>query len=221
MQTMMTVNTKQNSLLSASIAVLVAITAWTLYVVLMKVAPEPFANDTLRAFARVFIVLLPAVFHIVRQQDESALDYLQLRQKWLRGILIGVVIAGIYLAFTIATTMNNPMIELPVVPAIWFNFIIGSPLAEELLFRGVLFNELNRAMSSYLAIIISALMFAILHLPVWIILDGMPIALIAQSFLQIFVYGLIFAMMMKFTKSLWTPLSAHWLNNLVLLSVIS
>ncbi|GAB5493287.1 MAG: hypothetical protein Phog2KO_35020 [Phototrophicaceae bacterium] len=216
----MQTKTTYNSLFSASIAVLISIIAWTLYVLLMNIAPEPFANDMPRALARVFVVLLPAIFHILRQKDVPKLDYLQLKENWLQGFLIGVLIASIYLAFTIATTMENPMIALPVAPAIWFNFIIGSPFAEELLFRGVLFNELNRVTSSYLAIIISALLFAILHLPVWIILDGMPIGLLAQNFIQIFIYGLIFAMMMKFTKSLWTPLSAHWLNNFILLSVI-
>ena len=216
----MKADTQQNRLLSAFIAVLFSIIGWMLYVMLMKAVPNPFANDNLRALARVLIVLLPAIFHTIRQPNASKIDYLQLQDKWLRSIVIGLIISGIYLAFIITTTMNNPMIVISGNFAIWFNFIIGSPLAEELLFRGVLFNELSRFVPSYLAIIISALMFAILHLPVWLILDGMPIALVIENFIQIFVYGLIFAAMMKFTKSLWTPLAAHWLNNLILLSVI-
>jgi len=216
----MKIEIKKNSLLSAILAVLFSIIGWTLYVLLMAVAPEPFANDNLRALARVSVVLLPAIFHILKQSDASKTDYLQLRPKWFRGIIVGLAISAIYLAFTIMTTMRNPIIAMSVDPAIWLNFIIGSPLAEELLFRGVLFNELNRHTSTYLAIIISALMFAVLHLPVWLILDGMTIVLAIQSFGQIFLYGLVFATMMKFTRSLWAPLSAHWLNNLILLSLV-
>ncbi len=216
----MKIDTKQNPLLSAFIAVLVSIIGWTLYVMLMAAAPNPFANDIPRALARVSIVFLPAIFHILRQQGVSKLDYLQLRQKWFRGVIVGLVISGSYLAFIITTTMNSPNIEIPVGFAIWLNFIIGSPLAEELLFRGVLFNELSRAVPVYLAIAISALMFAILHLPVWFILDELPLTLVLGNFIQIFMYGLIFAALMKATRSLWAPLSAHWLNNLILRSVV-
>ncbi|MGB7342535.1 MAG: CPBP family intramembrane glutamic endopeptidase [Phototrophicaceae bacterium] len=216
----MKAESKRNSLVSVYIIVLFSIVAWTLYVLLMAAFPNPFANDHLRAIARVLIVLLPALFHIFRQQNISKIDYLQLRQNCLRGIVVGLTISGIYLAYIIKTTMTDPIIAVPSDASIWFNFIIGSPLAEELLFRGVLFNELNRSTTSYWAIGISALMFAILHLPVWIILDGMPFALLMNSFISIFIYGLVFAMMMKFTKSLWTPLAAHWLNNLILLSVV-
>ena len=213
-------DTKQNPLLSAFIAVLVSIAGWTLYVALMAAVPNPFASDLPRALARVLIVLLPAIFHIIRQQGVSKLDYLQLRQKWFRGVIVGLAISGGYLAFIIATTMKSPNIEIPVGFAIWLNFIIGSPLAEELLFRGVLFNELSRVVPAYQAIAISALMFAILHLPVWFMLDGLPITLIIGNFIQIFTYGVVFAILMKVTKSLWAPLSAHWLNNLILRSVV-
>ncbi len=220
MDTLMDNEIKKNALLSAIFAVLFSIIAWTLYVLLMVVAPTPFANENLRAIARVSIVLFPAIFYIIGRQDISKLDYLQLRENWLRGIIVGLLIAGIYLALNVIATMQHPVIAISANPAIWFNFIIGSPLAEEVLFRGVLFNELNRRIPSYLAVIISALMFALLHVPVWLILDGMAITLLIQNFVQIFFYGLVFATMMKFTKSLWTPLAAHWLNNLILLSLV-
>lgn len=213
------VNQDTNLLTSALISVFFAIIAWTVYVILITIAPMPFANDTLRAIARVSIVLFPALIHVMRQ-PENALDYLQLRSYWFRGLVVGALVAGIYLALFIASTMQNPTLQLSDNFAIWFNFIIGSPFAEELLFRGVLFNELKRVVSAYWAIAISAILFAVLHLPVWLMLDGMALPTALQSFVQISLYGVVFAMLMHVTKSLWASLTAHWLNNFILLSIV-
>ena len=210
---------QQNHLTSAFIGVIFAIIAWAFYVLLIAIAPTPFANDTLRAIVRVSVVLLPALIHVARQQ-ENALDYLQLRSYWLRGLIIGSLVAGIYLGLFFITTMQQPMLQLPDNFAIWFNFIIGSPFAEELLFRGVFFNELKRVVAVHWAIGISAIFFAILHLPVWLILDGMTLSTALQSFVQISLYGVVFALLMHVTKSLWASLAAHWLNNFILLSIV-
>ena len=194
---------------------------WTLYVVLMSVAPAPFADENLRALVRVGVVLLPAVVISKTQRNVSAWDYFRLRKRWLRGTIIGFITSAAYLALVALFQMQNPSFELPSGLAIWFNFIVGSPLAEELLYRGMLYAELERVMKPIWAMLISALMFAILHLPVWIIMDQLDIAAIIGNFFQIFAYGLAFAALLRFTRSLWAPLAAHWLNNFVLLSIVS
>jgi membrane protease YdiL (CAAX protease family) len=148
-------------------------------------------------------------------------DYLQLRDKRLKGILVGLAVSGIYLFLALATTIGESDFIVDHSAATWINFIIGSPVAEEFLFRAVLFHELCRLIKWQWAIVISAILFVCLHLPAWLLLDNMPIELVVQSSVQIFFYGLIFAALLKATGSLWAPLSAHWLNNFVLLSLVA
>lgn len=149
------------------------------------------------------------------------MDFLQLRVYWLRGIIAGLFLAGFYIGLAVIANMHAPSFMLDHSPAVWFNFILGSPIAEELLFRGVLFNELCRFTKWSWAILVSAIGFAILHLPVWILLDDMSTSLLIQSFGNILLYGIIFAGLMKATKSLWAPIAAHCLNNFLLLSIVT
>ena len=201
--------------------VLISIAGWTVYVLLMVEMPEPFARDIPRALARVLIVLVPALVYAAWFQTMPIYDYLQLRDKRLKGILVGLAVSGIYLFLALATTIGESDFIVDHSAATWINFIIGSPVAEEFLFRAVLFHELCRLVKWQWAMLISAILFVCLHLPAWLFLDNMPIELVVQSSVQIFFYGLIFAALLKATGSLWAPLSAHWLNNFVLLSLVA
>jgi len=197
-----------------------AIVAWTFYVLLMLLAPDPFTNDMPRALARVSIVLLPALLHISWKQEGMIGDYSRLDERWFSGSVVGLAFAGSYLLIAVILPMTAPSLMLTHSAAAWLNFIVGSPIAEELLFRWVLFNELSRITKWYWAMLISAVMFAVLHLPVWILLENMSMAQLTQSFVQILVYGLIFAVLMRATKSFWAPLTAHCVNNFILQSVV-
>ncbi len=199
---------------------LVSIAGWALYVLLMSVMPEPFARDIPRAFARVLIVLIPALLYIVSFQKKPTCDYLQLKENWLKGILLGSVASAMYLSLALFTTINESEFVFVHSVSTWINFIIGSPMAEEILFRAVVFSELCRITKWQWAMGVSSAFFVCLHLPVWLFLDAMPIEFLLQNSVQIFFYGLIFSALLKVTGSLWAPLSAHWLNNFVLLSLV-
>jgi membrane protease YdiL (CAAX protease family) len=194
-------------------------TAWTLYVVLMKMLPNLFAHENLRAVVRVAVVLLPALHYIVNQQ-QSLLDALHLSQNWRKGVFVGGVIAMVYLSGIILLDSHAIDWKIPTGFSTWFNYIIGSPLAEEALYRGILFQSLAQRISCWRAALISTAAFTLLHIPVWILLDELSITQIAGSALQIALYGVAFAVIFRLTQSLWTPLTAHWLNNLILSAIV-
>ncbi|MFO1019651.1 MAG: CPBP family intramembrane glutamic endopeptidase [Planctomycetales bacterium] len=52
-------------------------------------------------------------------------------------------------------------------PGVWVNVLIGSPLAEEILYRGVVYRVLRRSRSRIVSAVISAAWFAVVHLPWW------------------------------------------------------
>ena len=79
---------------------------------------------------------------------------------------------------------------------------IVAPIAEEVLFRGVIYNTLNRKISVRWTIIIQAIFFGIFH---GNLVQGLYATLL----------GLIFGYVTYKTKSLWPAITMHIVNNLV------
>jgi len=78
--------------------------------------------------------------------------------------------------------------------------VFVAPFCEEIFFRGFVFTGLRRGMPIYLAVIISALLFAAAH--------GDP-----ASFPVLLIIGLLLAILRWQTKSLWPGILLHCLNN--------
>ncbi|KAF1724270.1 CPBP family intramembrane glutamic endopeptidase [Pseudoxanthomonas japonensis] len=96
--------------------------------------------------------------------------------------------------------------------------VVLAPLYEELLFRRVLFGRLWQAGWPVLGLVLSSLVFALVHeLPG---LNGKPLG---STVFLILVYagmGAIFAWVYRRTGTLWAPIAAHILNNAIALAVL-
>jgi len=201
---------------------LAVIGLWAFWCFLMATWPQFFAHSTTRAIARVFIVFIPAVvFYLTGNRRKHILDYFLLRKNWMYGAILGfgtaVLYFSLYLSFNFDFRQGS--FHIPTGFAIWFNFILGSPLAEEAFFRGVLLQELRHTLGTTWATIVSAFAFALLHLPQWLILDHQPGIELLSSFATIFIYGIVFALFVNLTRSLWASLIPHWINNFILLAM--
>jgi membrane protease YdiL (CAAX protease family) len=88
--------------------------------------------------------------------------------------------------------------------------IILAPIAEELIFRGLVLHKLHQfKIRKYVAIILQAILFTGLH-------SVFDFTLASQiNMLQIFLDALIFAFAMYHTKSILTPILLHMIGNLV------
>ena len=80
--------------------------------------------------------------------------------------------------------------------------VILAPIIEELLFRGLIFNRINSKWNGWLAIIISALLFAVLH-------GNLP------QILNAFILGIGLGYFYNKYHNLWYCIIAHALNNFV------
>lgn len=175
--------------------------------------PEPFADANLRAFVRVVVVLLPALWLAKRYGLRFGFWPL----NW-RAIGIGVTVAMVILGGNLLLTRPNGIV-LPTGFAIYFNFIIGSPIAEELLFRGVILQRLDAQMGKFSSIVLSSLLFLIYHWPRWLILDAMTGTEFLSTSAFIFGIGVLLALLYRRSQSLWSPIVYHILNNFVSLAV--
>jgi len=102
----------------------------------------------------------------------------------------------------------QPLLETGDNSLIWPLFAIGiflGPLAEELFFRGLLFPSLKRNLSVFWAVIISAALFATLHLN-W------------AGWLPIFGLGILLAYSYEKTGSLLVPIFIHIIHNSLFLT---
>lgn len=95
---------------------------------------------------------------------------------------------------------NDPRLYLLLIPM----FTLG-PLAEELFFRGFLYNALRRGMTPPLAAAIQGLVFALAHY-------GSPYAQ-AGGLAIIFFIGVVLVGVYEWRKTLWAPIALHGLYN--------
>jgi membrane protease YdiL (CAAX protease family) len=104
-------------------------------------------------------------------------------------------------------------------PVLWLTvligwFVIAAP-AEELLFRGVIQGRLRETFAPVSGIVLAAVFFGLMHIPIAALSTGMEPA---SSFIQTIVSGLIFGVAYERTDNLVVPSIAHavfWASALV------
>lgn len=133
------------------------------------------------------------------------------------GLVIGAYLMYLAITFIISTIIIYKDVQIPgyqvqesLLPLFGtdlFGLIIAgitiilvAPFIEELIFRGFLLRTLSNKMGIFYGSIISALIFAMLHMP-W------------HSIIPIFILGLIINSLVIRSKSLWPAIAFHTFNN--------
>jgi len=186
---------------------------------------DPEAKETSHALAQIFsgILAVGVMIHVVLVERGGRLRDLGFRRGGLRqsialGIL-GVLFVMPFLALfhyvgpeitiqqplhTLLFTRSKTTLALAGVSA-----IIVAPIAEELLFRGLLLPALQRWMNRTAAIVLSALFFAAGHIDLFV-------------FLPMLALGLVMGYLYDRTRSIAAPLAMHMTyNGLVILGVFA
>ncbi|KEI07360.1 CAAX protease [Clostridium sp. K25] len=89
-----------------------------------------------------------------------------------------------------------------------YEFILGvilAPIMEELIFRGIMFNRLKMRWGAGAAIIISSIIFGMLH---------MDLAIIGAV-----LFGIMMCILYMKTRNILTTMTIHFINNLVFISI--
>jgi membrane protease YdiL (CAAX protease family) len=93
--------------------------------------------------------------------------------------------------------------------------LLVAPIFEELLFRGAMLRALReRGLGRGPAVLASALAFAALHLPGWIVHKGLDPSIVA-SFFGVAAFGVVLGHLGWRAPSLWAPIALHAANNLL------
>jgi len=192
---------------------LLAFFVWTLWCVLMVVIGYPFNQPVIRALVRFLAFTIPALFWLWRC-DAPESDKLGVTSNAKRGLLVGVAVSFIWLLVHSAYRF-----QLPCSVHAWLNVILLSPIAEELLFRRVAIAYFLSRGKAFLSVPASAILFALIHLPWWFLNGEKSAADIVILLGVMFAYGVVFGSLYCFTRSIWSSLLPHSVNNLIAESI--
>lgn len=107
----------------------------------------------------------------------------------------------------IASAPNDPRLY----PIILMSFTIG-PVAEEIFFRGLLYNAFRQWVPPVAALLLQALIFALCHY-------GSSYTSVS-NLTVVFIMGIILGKVYDWRKTLWAPITLHALKNLLPVSAI-
>lgn len=168
----------------------------------------------------VTCILLFAVYYFTYRKKASLVLADTKMLKWLIVpfaiiITLGMgLVSSLWLDFAYTQLANVPFVAQSVEsfdsawstigedPYIWvcLSVVIFGPIAEELLFRGIIHNSIKKVCNPYVAIVLSGLMFGIWH--------GEFVQTVYTTF-----FGIALAVVYEYSGSLWVPIGMHILNN--------
>jgi len=188
-------------------------TAWViwLYPRLLLLGNRTLIYAVANLSTRLLIWVVPVFLYIRHVDGRDPVAYLKLRDRWQRGIGIGLLVGILNLVGTIARFgLPHPTLQ-----SLSWNSVIGTSLLvgfiEEVPFRGLIFQKLGEQMKPAAANALSSLLFVAIHLPGWISLGTLR----AANVVTIFVIGVVLAAIFRWSGSLWSAIVAHSSNDFV------
>jgi len=166
-----------------------------------------------RGIVRIQALLLPSLLFLFFNPEFSQ------ERNPLLPLLVGSLIGFAFYLFHVIADAIPENATLPTSGAIWLNWIIGSPLVEEVFFRGIVLKQELKSKPWWLAILISAICFTLFHLPSWIIVQHQAPMELLQNASSILVYGIVFGLIYWLSKSIWATFMPHAANNLIAIIV--
>ena len=158
---------------------------------------------------RLSIWVLPVFLYLRYIDRVDVVEYLQLKQHWRRGVIVGLTLSVVNFLGTVAR-LGPPVWSSAYIT---WNSILGTSVLvgvfEEIPFRGFMLRKLQERFGFVTATIISSILFVCTHVPGWIMFG----TLTAQNMTFIFVFGAVMAVILRYARSLWAPIVTHSLND--------
>jgi uncharacterized protein len=193
---------------------------WTLWALLLVCYPHLNQFGVLRVVVRVAVWMVPTCLFIHFVEGPPVLGRLGFVKNRGKGVSFGFL-GFLVLAAVVAVQYGSHFshFAIPKDLATWLNAILSAPIAEEVLFRGLVFRVLLERLAVWSALMMSALLFALIHLPYWWLSGAASPAGLTLRLGTIFAYGIFFALLYRWSGSLYAPIICHVLNNFVTVSM--
>jgi len=186
------------------IAIPTLLNKWVLKPALSEIIPNESTEQVIRWTISIFMLIFVYVFlfkiYERRSISEFAIQYAG-RENILGfiagGLLVGSIILVLLISESISFTVLNPL-TIIFKPLILFILLA---LGEEIIFRGILYRITEQSLGTWIALIISAFLFGIVH----ITNDHADFLGILSAALA----GVMFGVLYTISGRLWYPLAIH------------
>ena len=164
--------------------------------------------------------LIPAGLYLFYRERQNLLINLKITSpiNW-RGLGIGLAASVLYfvVVFTVEKLYSNRTLTplLHASASAWLVTlaqVFFSPISEEILFRGFVLPQLMDRMPFWKANMLQAILFAAMHWPNWIWVNGFQAWIMVTS-VSIFILALFLGWLLRRTNSIWPPILVHIINN--------
>lgn len=227
----MTVAFSRSPAVQLSLFIAVFFAVWSVRATLLTAIDEqirsPFYLAIYSNLVKFLIWVVSAAFFVSRFRAAAPIAYLGVSafpraRTWLLSfVVITTYLAVIVFVETVAGSKQfsaSAVISLPL--ALFLLQFCITPILEEVLFRGFVLKELLALLPSVTAILISSLLFALIHLPYWLSHAGATPAVLL-NFGGVFVFGLLAGWLYARSVSIWPSVLAHMANNLLAVMLVA
>lgn len=189
--------------------------------VLLKV-PEFICNiiaGLLYVFLAYKALKLLCVKYLKSNMEDYYIPKLKVEKKWvIVGLLLPLIVTGIFLLLpgNFETTNMNMLDKLSLITSGIFFTALGAGVVEEMVFRGIIMNALDKRLNKFVAIIIPSLLFGVVHI------IGMDFSFVSCLLVVLAgtMVGIMFSLIATYSKSIWNSAVVHALWNLIIVGGI-
>ncbi len=189
--------------------------AWSCWAALLVQCPGQFDAEWIRALTRIVLWIIPACLFVQLVEGPPVLERLGFRARAGEAIWLGLAVS-IVLTPTLGLVRHGfatGTFVFPTGPWTWLSTILLAPLAEEMVFRGLVYRLLAERRGVMQAVFVSSVLFALIHLPYWWLSGSKPGFALWLSLLEIFGIGILLAGLFQWKHSIWMPFIYHAANN--------
>lgn len=197
---------------------------WSLRVVLLLPVDKGIANEWLRMGwshgVRVALWIVPIVLYLKCVDGAGVLAFVKLRTRPRRAGLAAGIVAGYVLVVAMSACLfqgGRWGVFLEMTGARWASLLVNMAIiavVEETFFRGFVYGKLRATRAVFPSVLLTSLLFLLIHWPGWLYLRGLHGNLIPLS-AGIFSIAFVMGLLVEFTDSLWPAIALHFLNNVV------
>lgn len=166
----------------------------------------------LNALVKIFIWIVPVWLYVKYYLNTKPMEYLNLNVNVMKGILWGLVLSllvGFRYVFEVYI-LNHQTFNFVLPLNSYLNAFLLAGITEEIVFRGLLLQEISKKLSFWKANVITSLLFLVIHYPIWIYKNDF---FDLWTHFYVFFLGLIFGFIYKKTGSLWSVIILHSFHN--------
>ena len=189
---------KYNKIVDLLISLLFIIVLYLLYLKEMKII---FTYKKLNFFfivkSLIYILSIGMIYYIIYFIFDNA--FLFNFFKYFNDVLTGKKNITIYDILILEKSLR-PCFE----PFMFIATVIISPIFEEILYRGLMYNKLKEISNAFIGVLISSILFALLHIPKY----GFGI----NTFF-LFLVGILLAYCYEKSNNIYVPIFVHSINN--------